>query len=1397
MKRKWILPAIVLLLVLFLTSLYATRNQWTAYALRWMVSSRSDGQITLAFEKTEVDIFSRTLSIYDPELTFKNVYFNKARGTTLKKAKFKKLTFVNISPWDLLEHKQFICDNLSIEKPAFTLGHRHSDVKIKASSFNPGALITVLQKHEIAHLKFQFLIHHSQINFGKIGLNETKGDNIYGSARYNMSIDNMGTIKAAGGSLQPLRFVKLKLSVRALQRYSVSEHRGIKLDSAFYSSQNNTIFLNGLQVVSLDKNKGTVPLTRLYLRWAKISGLKTTKQKQTGKNILQFNSVKIVGGSYTFKVKHRKQEKRSVSELVRNMFSTYNIFLLNSLSLKHIHLFEVNKRQDTILAIKRINLDMRQIWTTKDILTDPLQSLHYQHLSASFEKMKLGGEKSPLFAHSGKAQYISKDNQFIINNFQIEKRCSTDTANLFSFSTKKLVIDSLSDKRFQKGEHQLLAIKLDFPDFRIKEDSVCQQKSTTRPAFLKLFKVKSVHLRNGIFSYSSNKNITLNVRGIYLFANGLQNSIYTGPNAELHFDSLNFNAAGSRMIMAHDGQFLKTNKLLWNNRFFKAYGFQFLQSDTAKHDTISISTVLLMNPKLNPLIFHRSLIASGAYLHKVRFYQRSRQGKRQADTTSLVRHWNSYVNLHFKTKIGYVHISKSYFNMASRRPGKVFNISSRLDLKLNNFRMGYDTSHLISQPRHWKVSLHNTEIRSNNLTVSIERTNLNDDSTSLQIQNISFKQFKDSALQFRIAIPKVSLLSLNSAALVLSDSLIFGKAILQQGNAHIQISSFKRSNFNQVTTQWKLIYDSIILNNFRLNINIQKSNNLGIIRIDSLNLLYHPNLLHRNLISKVNINLLKYWDFSVKEISYTDTLRRFHMVADRIALQSAGNRLRVGKIVGTNFSSLMLHPKIKNIYNYFLINNMSLNDIYLSAGVNKDLFIKSWFIPGMWVDMINNDTTKKKRSLSFLSSNFFSQYTHILHSIHVDSSFFKNVNFSYRYDHMRKLINIKNTAIVTSNIQLGNNPLRKSNALFGNMLINLNDHAVVSGDSLYTFHTKDLRINLADRKITLDSITLTPRYNRNDYFAKVGYQTDRVTLYGKNIVLDGFNPDDLLNNHFIHFGKLRLNNISLRLERNKKYPRRKNIIKPMPIEMLAHIPYRFRIDSVQLHNNMISYFEYERKSKNPGIFFIDNFNVLAENVTNDFPHIDSNMVLKFHGSGKLMKQANLDFTLVMPYFAPHGQWWFSAETGPIDLTQFNLMTENVLGLTIRSGIGSLQVPLITGNDSTAKGTVNFLYKKLKLRLYNRKKSQKSKKFYSPFANFMMNNIVINSNNPPFLGHTKHGIVYYTRNPEKSFINYLWKSNLSGILSTLGFNNKQQREGKREVKKQTKSDNRDKTKSEKK
>ena len=70
---------------------------------------------------------------------------------------------------------------------------------------------------------------------------------------------------------------------------------------------------------------------------------------------------------------------------------------------------------------------------------------------------------------------------------------------------------------------------------------------------------------------------------------------------------------------------------------------------------------------------------------------------------------------------------------------------------------------------------------------------------------------------------------------------------------------------------------------------------------------------------------------------------------------------------------------------------------------------------------------------------------------------------------------------------------------------------------------------------------------------------------------------------------------------------------------------------------------------------------------------------------------------------------------------------------------------------------------------------------SPLLSFMINDLVVKSNNPKFARKPRVGQVYFVRDTRKGVINFIWKGVLSGVSSTLGFNNREQRKVKKEVK----------------
>jgi hypothetical protein len=130
--------------------------------------------------------------------------------------------------------------------------------------------------------------------------------------------------------------------------------------------------------------------------------------------------------------------------------------------------------------------------------------------------------------------------------------------------------------------------------------------------------------------------------------------------------------------------------------------------------------------------------------------------------------------------------------------------------------------------------------------------------------------------------------------------------------------------------------------------------------------------------------------------------------------------------------------------------------------------------------------------------------------------------------------------------------------------------------------------------------------------------------------------------------------------------------------------------------------------------------------------------------------------------------------GPLDLLQINPMLSNLLPARVESGrIRRLVVPEVMANDDHATGKLLFFYNDLSVSVADEQKTTWSK-VKKGVIDFAANDLVLNNDNPTASGKMKTGIIFFNRDKEKGIINFLWKSVLSGLKSTIGFNSKAQK-----------------------
>jgi len=239
----------------------------------------------------------------------------------------------------------------------------------------------------------------------------------------------------------------------------------------------------------------------------------------------------------------------------------------------------------------------------------------------------------------------------------------------------------------------------------------------------------------------------------------------------------------------------------------------------------------------------------------------------------------------------------------------------------------------------------------------------------------------------------------------------------------------------------------------------------------------------------------------------------------------------------------------------------------------------------------------------------------------------------------------------------------------------------------------------------------------------------------------------------------------------------------MPQEGLRKLKTYLRIDTVLLKNGRINY--EEQTGKVPGTLFFDKVDVTFTGLTNDSVLLKAGLVTELKGTLYLMGTGKIDATFSFHLEDLRNTFFFTARMGPFDLVEVNPMFCNLLAMKVVSGkVNKVIIPLVNANDDFAKGTMQFYYNDLSIDLLNKKQTTWAK-IKTAVVGWVVNDLVINDDNPTKSGKMKTGIIDVARKKELGFPNYLWVSVFSGLKSSVGFKSNEQKSVTQKEKKESK------------
>jgi hypothetical protein len=507
----------------------------------------------------------------------------------------------------------------------------------------------------------------------------------------------------------------------------------------------------------------------------------------------------------------------------------------------------------------------------------------------------------------------------------------------------------------------------------------------------------------------------------------------------------------------------------------------------------------------------------------------------------------------------------------------------------------------------------------------------------------------------------------------------------------------------------------------------------------------------RSYVSEMSDSLytLQYADLDLNLLTGSMSLYKVSMVRDSAIYEKLKGQQKAPKFLYA-FSADQVNLSYFNVLRYFRHKEISVSTLQLE---NPSIVLE--------MNEQNIDTTKPRSPYQNISKK--------IRSIEVNSLLLDNINLKYTLvkkdssltvTQLNELgVHIKDLLIDSVTIE---DPTRFLYAK--NYEIDLKEYKSRTKDSLYWMHLRGIHYNAAEEKLTLEQFKVEPRYNRAQFDVQIKTQKDRFDVTLSGIQVDSLQPRLLLEKQVIWANKVKIGAGQLDIYHNRSLPSdHKTKFGGFPNQLLLKLAIPLYIDTLVAGKTDIAYTEINPKSAEAGKLLFNQARGTFQNITN----IDSMIAKKgnmnadlnaiFMKTGKM--RAHFDFSLR----DTTGGFGVSGQLKNMDGKELNPILKPLGMVEVKScNINDLTFSM-KGNEHSASGEVKFLYSDLKVNIL--KKEEGTHEYKKKGLISLIANVVVIKDSNPAKDETRIAHPQFTRDPEKSFFNLVWKTLFVGIKET--------------------------------
>lgn len=438
----------------------------------------------------------------------------------------------------------------------------------------------------------------------------------------------------------------------------------------------------------------------------------------------------------------------------------------------------------------------------------------------------------------------------------------------------------------------------------------------------------------------------------------------------------------------------------------------------------------------------------------------------------------------------------------------------------------------------------------------------------------------------------------------------------------------------------------------------------------------------------------------------------------------------------------------------------------LTAYFDKKIKINAIQLDHPSIDMIYHKVPKKIDTTE-VQQTLYQQISKSIKSIRIGGINVVDADFDY-YSGLKKLNGVQHLTLNAKDILVNSLSQYDTTRVFHakNIGFELSGYKSTTKDKMYNVTVDTIRGSFSKKTLQVRGVKLKPLYPDLTFSRKYNAQKDRYDIKLSEINLTGVDFISLNNDGNLHAKRLIIGpgKVAVFLNRElppanfdkgRNYPH--NALKRLSIETL--------IDTLSIHKVDIDYTEYNVKTKERGTLHLTNLGGKILNITNDSlrlvkkNHAYADLTTYVMGTGKL--NVKIDFNLT----DKAASFNYVGHVSPFNLKVLNPLSKSLGLVTIENGnVKSLDFS-ISANERGSSGTVKFAYTDLKINLL--KEDENGVKEKKGLLSFLANTILIKNDNPTKGEALRTSQITFTRAPQASFFNLMWKSIFIGIRETVG------------------------------